>query len=205
MNEIWKEILDNKKQCVSWSSEKIDTSIIDQILNEMHLHCNSKQNLVPLELHVLDWSNPEIRSLIFESTIDYAGGYNHTNTQTLAPYVFVFFPRDVLDFDRYYQLQISAIEIGIHAMFAALSATAKGLSVGFCKCFNDEKTGEVMQYFNSKYRPGLILGIGKYEKKEVQENPYTGIEHNVYVSTTYPNYDHIKPNPEIYIKKYYNV
>jgi hypothetical protein len=203
MNEIWKEILNNKKQCASWSSEEINPHVIDEILNEIHLHCNSKQNLVPLELHVLDWSNPEIRSLIFESTIDYCGGYDHTNTQTLAPYIFVFFPRDVLDFDYKYQLQISAIEIGIHAMFTALSATAKGLSVGFCKCFNDEKTDEVMKYFNSQYRPGLILGIGKYEEKVIQENPHTGTEHRVYVSSAAPHYNHIKPDAEIYIKKHY--
>ncbi len=205
MNDVWKQILNNKKQCASWSSDYIDPSIIDQILNEIHEHCNSKQNVVPLEIHVLDWSNPSLRSLIFDSTIDYCGGFDHANTQVLAPYIFVFFPRDIPEYDKEYQLQISALEIGIHGMFTALSATAKGLSVGFCRCFNDEKSDDFMKYFNSQYRPGLILGVGKYENKQTQINPYTGLEYEVHISTTAPYYTHKKPDISSYIKKHYNV
>ncbi len=205
MNNVWKQILSNKKQCASWKDQNVDPGIIDEILEELHLHCNSKQNLVPITIAVLDWSNPELRSLIFDATIDHCGGYNHENTQVLAPYIFIFFPRDIPEFSKEYQLQISALEIGIHGMFTALSATAKGLSVGFCRCFNDEKSDELLKFFNTDYRPGLILGVGYYEDKAEQEHPHKKTLHEVHISSSAKYEPDVKPEMDFYIKKMYNV
>ena len=64
----WQQILKNKQQTFNWSDKIPDRKIIDQILDELHNYCPSKQNSVPYKLEVLDWSNKERRNQIFKDT-----------------------------------------------------------------------------------------------------------------------------------------
>ena len=52
----WQQIIKNKKQTYCWDDRVPDRKIIDQILNEVHDNCRSKQNLVPYKIEVLDLS-----------------------------------------------------------------------------------------------------------------------------------------------------
>ena len=133
----WIDILQKKKQTFLWSDKIPEREIIDTILDEVHTHCPSKQNNVPYNIEVLDWADKERRHKIFEDTwCDEDDITDRRNPQVLAPYLFVFTARGINlspDENSYAQL-----EIGLVAMFIALSATNYGLNYGFCACNNNE-------------------------------------------------------------------
>lgn len=197
-DNTWIEILQNKKQTTSWSDKTVDKEIIDSILYEIHQHCNSKQNRVPFEMIVMDWSQPEYRNILFEHAQDQH--HDHYNTQVLAPYVFVFFLKDRPGMSHSERLMTGGLEIGLTAQMAALSAVSKGLSVGFCKCFDDDHRKKFEKIFN-KTTPVLILGLGYYEDKDMQMHPITQKLYNTSVGTSYLGQtSFIKPAMDDYIK-----
>lgn len=206
VNSVWKTILQNKKQCASWADEPVPRHIIEEILNEMYLHTHSKQNKMPFTLHVVNEDNKSIRETAFKATLDLDENENiiHANTQTLAPTLFIFTPRDedlhdnVIKTTYNMLLRAAAMEIGLAAMLIALSASAKGYSVGFTACFNDVYREELKEKLNTEHTVLLILGIGKYEKKESQQCFFDNKKYPVNISTSPDMNDrvHIKPPKE---------
>ena len=184
----WTQMLEAKKQCVTWSDKKVDKEYIDSILDDIHKHCNSKQNKVPYEIKVMDWSNPEMRDLLFRHARDEESPEGkkdtHYNTQVLAPYVLLFFERDDNTYDERDLLRISNLEIGLAVQIAAFSAVSKGLSVGFCKCFNDRDRHEFHKRFNVHSSPSVVIGIGCYREKDNQINHYDRKQYEAWISTT---------------------
>lgn len=184
----WTQMLEAKKQCVTWSDKKVDKEYIDSILDDIHKHCNSKQNKVPYEIKVMDWSNPEMRDLLFRHARDEESPEGkkdtHYNTQVLAPYVLLFFERDDNTYDERDLLRISNLEIGLAVQIAAFSAVSKGLSVGFCKCFNDRDRHEFHKKFNVHSSPSVVIGIGYYREKDNQINHYDRKQYEAWISTT---------------------
>ena len=196
-DNTWIEILESKKQTTSWSDRPVDKEMIDGILYEIHQHCNSKQNRVPFEMIVMDWSHPEYRNILFEHAQD--ANNDHYNTQALAPYVFVFFLKDRPGLSHHEVVMTGSLEIGLTAQMAALSAVSKGLSVGFCKCFDDDHREKFQKMF-SRETPVLILGLGYYEDKDMQIHPITHNAYNTSVSTSYLGQtSHVKPAMHDYI------
>lgn len=184
----WTQMLEAKKQCVTWSDKKVDKEYIDSILDDIHKHCNSKQNKVPYEIKVMDWSNPEMRDLLFRHARDEESPEGkkdtHYNTQVLAPYVLLFFERDDNTYDERDLLRISNLEIGLAVQIAAFSAVSKGLSVGFCKCFNDRDRHEFHKRFKVHSSPSVVIGIGYYREKDNQINHYDRKQYEAWISTT---------------------
>jgi hypothetical protein len=196
-DNTWIEILQNKKQTTGWSDRPVDKEMISGILYEIHQHCNSKQNRVPFEIVVMDWSHPEYRNLLFEHAQDQNN--DHYNTQALAPYLFVFFLKDRPGMSHHERIMTGSLEIGLTAQMAALSAVSKGLSVGFCKCFDDDHRDQFAKMFNRE-SPVLILGLGYYEDKNMQTHPITKKEYTTSVGTSYLGQTiHIKPAMDDYI------
>jgi hypothetical protein len=196
-DNTWIEILENKKQTASWSDKTVDKEIIDSILYEIHQHCNSKQNRVPFEILVMDWSHPQYRQMLFLHAQDQNN--DHYNTQVLAPYLFVFFLKDRPGMSHQERIMTGSLEIGLTAQMAALSAVSKGLSVGFCKCFDDNHRKKFEKMFN-KNTPVLILGLGYYKDIDMQENPVNKLLYPTSVGTSHLNENiHIKPAMDDYI------
>lgn len=201
----WTQMLEAKKQCATWSDKKVDKEYIDSILDDIHKHCNSKQNKVPYEIKVMDWSNPELRDLLFRHARDEETPegkiHTHYNTQVLAPYVLLFFERDDETYEVDVLHKIVNLEIGLSLQIAALSAVSKGLSIGFCKCFNEKDRNEFCKKFNVDNSPNVVLGIGYYKESDTQINPYTNIEYTASISTSDRDKEqwHIKPAMKDYI------
>jgi nitroreductase len=184
----WQQILNNKKQTYCWTDQIPDRKIIEQILEEVHLKCPSKQNKVPYSIEVLDWSNKERRNQIFKDTwCDSNTPEDRRNPQVLAPYLFTFTFRDTNDEDANSNAQL---EIGLAAMFVVLSAANYGLNAGFCSCYQ-------------KNDINLMVGIGYAgENMGMYWNPV--LQQEVETPGTEPgnstNDDDIKPNKSDYIK-----
>lgn len=189
----WTALLQNKKQTVSWSNEIPDKELIKSIMREVHQHCNSKQNRVPVEIMCMDQSYPNHRSILFQHAKDQNG--KHYNTQLLAPYVVLLFPRDVPSLSAKDQARDSYLEIGLIAQFIAMSATAKGISFGFCRCFDDDNRKKFKKTFK-RDTPALALGLGYYEEKDFEHNPWNTQKYKAVVSNDDP---HIKPPMDHYI------
>lgn len=209
MIEYWKNLLFRKKQCVTWKDEVIDKTIIEDLLNDVHNYCNSKQNRVPYEILAMDWSDPEARSKIFHHCYDTAG--NHYNTQVLAPWIIILhikhdmFPDDMQVVQLYRE---AGVEIGLVAQMIALGATARNLDIGFCKCFDDKHREEIQKMLGKKTSIDLIIGIGHYENKTHQRDLYTNKEYKAIISTSHNSYGdprHVKPVKNTYIKFWNNV
>ena len=134
----WQDILENKNQTFNWQDKSPDPKIIEKIIDDVHLHCPSKLNKVPYTMEILDWSNEQRRHKIFKNTwCDENTPEDRRNPQVLAPYLFVFYPRDTGDrlANSYAQ-----IEIGLASMFVVMSAVNYGLDIGFCGAHNDNIT-----------------------------------------------------------------
>ena len=197
----WNQILKNKKQCATWKDETIDKTIIDSILVEVHEHCNSKQNRVPIQITALDWTHSQKRDFILRYTQDLDHPNKHQNTQVLAPWILVFSIRDVPSLSWETVKKIGNIEIGLAAQMTVLSAVNKGLDIGFCKCFQSERSKQWEDYLGIE-SPDLIIGLGHYENKTHQRNHHTGKDILAWISTTPGEEHHQKPPMEEYIKYY---
>ena len=200
----WTQMLEAKKQCATWSDKEVDKELIDSILNDIHQHCNSKQNKVPYEIKVMDWSKSEMRDLLFRHARDEESSEGkkrtHFNTQVLAPYVLLFFERDDNTYNERELLRISNLEIGLAVQIAAFSAVSKGLSVGFCKCFNDRDRHEFHKKFNVHSSPSVVLGIGYYKENDTQINYHTKEEYLAWISSTIKTgAKHYKPAMSDYV------
>lgn len=167
----WKQIIENRHQCFVFKDIAPEKTIIDQILNEMHTKCPSKQNRVIYKLHVLDWADTQLRLDLYKGTERDSKNFPRLrNPQVLAPYLFIWTKRtleDKIDIhtggylnpeysDQNIFDQQLHMEVGISSIFVNLSAVEKGLSCGFCKCIHNHD--EV----NKKYGidPILYLGVG---------------------------------------------
>jgi len=184
----WQQILKNKKQTFSWSDKIPDRKIIDQILDEVHNYCPSKQNAVPYKIEVLDWSDIPRRNQIFKDTwCDSNTPEDRRNPQVMAPYLFTFSYRDSDDPGANSN---SLMEIGLAAMFVVLSAVNYGLDYGFCGCYhgNDMNLAIGIGYAGEN--------MGTYWNPVLQQEMETpGIEPG---NST--NDDDNKPNKSEYIK-----
>jgi hypothetical protein len=111
-----------------------------------------------------------IRYEIFEGTDRKGLGLANDirNPQVLSPYLFVFSSRTLNDNeigwnremqDHVKARNVSENEIGITSMFAALSASAKGLDTGFCACIrNGSEIARMLGHKNEQVL--LYLGVG---------------------------------------------
>lgn len=172
----WHDTIYKRHQTFIFKDTVPDKSLIDKICEEMHARCPSKQNRVKYQMHVLDWSNHQLRMDLYATTDRSPSSPNWSkyNPQVLAPYLFIWSDRDLdtillpqdgkTDINIEYKnnewaKRANMLEIGLSSMFVALSAADKGLQSGFCKCIKDPQTIEDKYGFE----PILMLGVG-YEK-----------------------------------------
>lgn len=171
----WQDLIQQRQQTFIFEETQPDISLIEQICEEVHTRCPSKQNRVKYNLHILDWSDADLRMDLYAHTDRNPSDPASCkyNPQVLAPYLFIWTERDVEQrferdgvrilnaeySDSHWSTRQAEMEIGICSMFTALAAADKGLQSGFCKCIQAEK-------IEGKYgfTPILMMGIG-YAKK----------------------------------------
>lgn len=167
----WNDLIHNRTQTFIFEETQPDIGLIEQICEEVHARCPSKQNRVKYKLHILDWSDADLRMDLYAHTDRNPTDPNSCkyNPQVLAPYLFIWTDRDVEKkftrdgvtilnseySDSHWAKRQAEMEIGICSMFTAFAAADKGLQSGFCKCMQAEKIEE-------KYgiNPILMMGIG---------------------------------------------
>jgi hypothetical protein len=195
----WTSILQNKKQTVSWNDKTPDIRVVESIINEVHQHCNSKQNRVPVEIMIMDQSHTQHREMLFNHAKDQNS--KHYNTQLLAPYVILLFIRDVPTLSHNEIVKSGHLECGLISQFIAFSAVSKGLSIGFCKCFDDDHRKKFKKLFKRE-TPALALGLGYYKDKAFETDPWKNKKYNAAVSSSSgsnPYNNHVKPPQHEYI------
>ena len=155
-SDAWKSIIATKKQAHGWDAAIPDQSLIDEIVDELHNYCPSKQNLCRYKISVLKNFNDEERKLKLYKSAPRSPQDPDTNynPQLLAPYVFVFFNDEKTDVDETTK-EASIMDIGIASAFVCYSAVSKGLDIGFCAC-----SGEDMRELFDGERPWLLMGVG---------------------------------------------
>lgn len=156
----WSQVIKNRSQIFVFDKKVPNKKIIQEILDEVHMHVPVKQNNFYYSIEVFDNSNVELRKNIYKTT--WAG--KRYNPQALAPWLLVFKENHTLvaENKNYHRERVDAyMQIGMSAMFISLSAAAKGLGAGFCQCLYDQDTlknligDEVV----------LLLGLG-YKSQE---------------------------------------
>jgi hypothetical protein len=149
----WDRVLENRKQTFVFSDSKPDSSLIQQIVEEMHQFMPVKQNKILFDLLILDNTKDDKRRYdIYKSSYTYEKINPRYNPQLLAPYLLLFDVKENLitsTFNKYEAL----IQIGMAAMLISFSATNKNLSVGYCQCLNRDELDLIDNV-------QLIIGIG---------------------------------------------
>lgn len=177
----WQNIIRTRKTTFTFENKEVDKAIVDEILQEMHNFMPSKQNKMPFQISVLDWSNPDLRHWIFQ---DCHRNENHTveqdvgNPQVLAPWLFAFSVRnlsedEVLDNvecnSSAYMSKQGNIEIGIASSFIIYNAQSRGLATGYCGCIRSpDEMGKRLGHQN---RINVLLGLGYPELKDEYFDP----------------------------------
>jgi hypothetical protein len=155
----WSDLLANRKQTFSFLDDKPEQKLINDMINEMHLHLPVKQKKILFNLLVLD------------NTIDLDKKYNiysssrvsneknaRYNPQLLAPYLFLFFVKEDLITSTYHRYE-ALIQIGMASMFLSYSATNKNLSIGYCQCLDRDRL-EMLYPSDIIDTVQIIIGIG---------------------------------------------
>lgn len=177
----WQNIIRTRKTTFTFADNPVDKTIVDEILQEMHTFMPSKQNKMPFEISVLDWSNADLRHWIFQDchrnekhTVDEDVG----NPQVLAPWLFAFSVRSLSDeeildnveckSDAYMSKQ-GNIEIGIASSFIIYNAQSRGLATGYCGCIRTpDEMGSRLGHQN---QINVLLGLGYPELKDEYLDP----------------------------------
>jgi hypothetical protein len=156
--DIWKNLIEYRAQTSSWDLTKtVDRKIIDDVVSEIHRRCPSKQNRVPYELHILDWSNTELRNDFYEFAVDRDNPNPRYNSQTLGHYLIVFVGRTPKEFDLDFSdlkgkldEKLSHLEIGLASHMLVHGLKVRDIDSGFCRCFD----------YNSVYAEKVKNGLG---------------------------------------------
>ncbi len=180
------------------SNWDLDRSItqenMQEIVDQIHRRSPTKQNQVNYGMHILDWSNTDLRNELYEFAVDRDSPRHHYNPQTLANWLVVFTGRVPLpaEFDfssrdkNSLELGLSSIEIGLASHMLIYSAAARGMQCGFCRCLDYEYSG-----LESKILPALgltypdeiqlLVGVG-YPSNSIYKtyNPHTQSFVNAY-------------------------
>ena len=217
--DYWKSLISNRKQTTSWDmSRDVDSSILEDIMQEVHERSPSKQNISQYEIHIFDWSDLEFRNHFNEFTVkDPNSEHRLYNTQTLAPYLIILTRRKDAPWDRYNAVikqdflvdlynkyTLSSMEIGFAAMNIMLSAAHKGLDTGLCACVDWDY--EHIEYIMSRLEITdikdiyLSIGVGYGSSDKKTLNTYNN--ELVYANVNDGKMWKIEPKPNIesYIK-----
>lgn len=212
LKNAWSYMIEHRAQTRTWNMSKTVTrETMQEIVNELHRRSPSKQNRVHYQMHVLDWTDTELRNKIFKIARDPADNPKSNypcNSQTLAHWLCIFSKRNSADYKNYKldnDRYIDAIEIGIASATLVYSAFARGLDSGFCRCFEEPEHPDWKE-ITSKLGiddPGqirLMVGIGiKSKDRSNTKNLHT--DTNIYVGPNIPEWQfRPKPKQETYVK-----
>lgn len=213
LKNAWINIIENQTQTRTWDMNKtVAQTTIQEIVNELHQRSPSKQNRVHYQMHILNWSNTELRNKIFKIARDsndppgYYTGY--CNSQTLAHWLFIFSERNRADWQKYEldtDQYIGSIEIGIASTMLIHSAFVRGLDCGLCRCFKDlddpdwKEIVSVLGLDNSQQLK-LMVGVGiKGKHRNKTKNLHTSTDVNIGINP--PEWlIRPKPNLKTYVK-----
>ena len=212
--ETWNNLIEYRAQTSSWDlSQSIDKTMIDEVMSEIHRRCPSKQNRVPYEIHILDWNNTELRNNFYEFAVDRDNPNPRYNSQTLAHYLFVFVGRigrnsnvDFSPLNGKLDERISHLEIGLVSHMLVHGLKARGISSGFCRCFDyngpfSEAVKNGLQ-ISSVHNIYLSLGVGIENLNDRHQtlNLHTSQLVDAWNDNGEKWYTEPKPEPNEYIK-----
>jgi len=169
----WSQLIDDRKQTSSWNMDKeVTVDTINEIMAEVHRRSPSKQNVVQYDINVIGWDDKEFRNHFKQFTLKEPLQEDSLyNTQILAPWLLIFTRRQDAPIDRYTpgtscadlitqfwnEFSLVGCEVGMAGMNVALSASAKGLDTGFCKCFD----------WNYKHSDVILEKLGISDLKDI--------------------------------------
>jgi len=188
LQEFWTEIQDARMQTSNWDlTQTVTQETMQSVVDEIHKRAPCKQNRVHYGMHILDWSDTNLRNEIYEMAVDRDAPYPKYNSQTLANWLIVFTGRIPapyrFDFsnvpDNVLDLGLTSIEIGLASHMLIYSAAAKGLQCGFCRCLDFGYEGWQTTILSSlgisvPEEVQLIVGVGVASDNVNQTyNPHT--------------------------------
>lgn len=194
MLDIWKELIEARIQTTSWDLDhEVDISVIHDIVDEVHKRAPSKQNGVRYKMHLLNWSNTELRNDLYEFAVDrnqeLAENY-HYNSQVLANWLVVFTsklssftdPTAMTTDNKNRNDLIGHLEIGLASYFLIHGAKVRGLDSGFCRCYdyNYQNAESICKALDIEQVDDIFLMIGigkaKTENTNTTLNLHTGLQ-----------------------------
>ena len=177
--ELWNEIIHARRQCDVWDySKEFSKELLIEILEEAMERVPSKQNRMPYQISILDWSDPEYRNALYEFAVtpnDQDEGGAH-NPQVLAPWLLCFRT------NRRNKDMLGHVEVGMLASMIIHGAKVRGIDAGFCRCWDryDAAITERLGLEEDMESFAFFLGLGHGTKEWQQrvtatmENPVTG-------------------------------
>ena len=161
------DILKTRFTARSFADIPVDTDHLTQVIEVLKI-VPSKQNVYPYSVNIFGHEHSEVKEELFKLTSCGEPTPEAYNPQVLAPLLLVWSYRpndnaskDVVQFGNGHnyveQLHNSMIEVGMSAMAAMTKFHELGYVSGFCKCFEGEKTKEVLSIPHDII---LILGVG---------------------------------------------
>lgn len=171
----WIDLTEVRMQTSNWDLDRtITQQNMQDIVDEIHRRAPTKQNRVHYGMHVLDWSNTNLRNEIYQFAVDRDNPIEHQyNSQTLANWLVVFTGRvpqpvhyDYSDREQdTLNLALSSVEIGLACHMLIYSAAARGMQCGFCRCLDYDYAGlqsTIMPALGLTYPDEiqLLVGVG---------------------------------------------
>jgi nitroreductase len=188
-------VLNNRFTARSFADTPVDADHLNQVIEILKI-VPSKQNAYPYTVNIFGYEKSEIKEQLFKLTSCGEPIPNAFNPQVLAPLLMVWSyrpnensePNSIQFGNRHTyeeRLHNSMVEVGISAMAAMTKFHELGYVSGFCKCFEIDKSKEVLSIQQEII---LMLGVGY-----PSSNPRVG-------RNRYPPQYHAKPDFNTWIK-----
>lgn len=168
----WSDIISARSTTFSWTDELIPKEVIQEVCEEVHLFCPSKNRKIPYIVNVIRNTDYDQRKALHtgchrntDRTIEEDGG----NPQVLAPTLLVFSKRDVTEAETKFQTiekrvedgiaNTDNIEIGMAALSFLYGLTSRGWDTGLCQCVRS-RSGTA-RLLGTNGSTDLIIGVGR--------------------------------------------
>lgn len=170
--EKWIDIISSRSTTFSWTDELIPKEVIQEVCEEVHKYCPSKNRKIPYIVEVIrntDYQQRKDLHIGCHRNTDFGIDEDKGNPQVLAPTLLVFSKRDVEEAETRYQTiekrvedgiaNTDNIEIGMAALSFLYGLTSRGWDTGLCQCVRS-RSGTA-RLLGTNGSTDLLIGVGR--------------------------------------------
>lgn len=153
-------------------TDNFDLNKLKKLLYTFSKNMPSKQDKYPYQIHIVDWSDFNLRKKFYEATLPFPGVHKNINNQIFAPILIAF----THSLDKSSESYTAPVEVGMAAMALTYLLQDNGYFTSFCGCISDPNNLANLLTKEENNTTRLILCVGETAISDTNisvYNPFT--------------------------------